>query len=45
MIKVEDHYWQKDSLFEEQAFKFVIQLRESDDSTDTGSDSSSDDSD
>ena len=41
MVKV-DHYWDKDGLFEEQAFEFVVQLTESDFEDDSDSDSDSD---
>ena len=42
-MKVEDHYWEHDGLYEERSFEFTIQLRESD--FDTTDSSSSDDSD
>ena len=45
MVKVEDHYWDKDGLFEEQAFEFIVQLTKShfeDNSSDSDSDSDSD---
>ena len=43
--KVEDHYWEKDGLYEEHTFEFIIQLSESDFEDSSNDDSSSSDSD
>ena len=43
--KVENHYWEKDGLYEEQAFEFVLHFTESDFEDNTSESDSSADSD